>query len=143
MSTLPDKQAEILHKLDVDGLLSTALMVVGTHAFSTYKWPTNAIFPAGHEETQGFASTWCRDTPASLTLTGPDVDNTKRKTFFSVLRGFGPSYKINPCKPFQAMNAYGYEVELLAAPSFHPLSKDNLRPTFDAWCTQRRFIPAS
>ena len=124
MPTLPDKQAEILRKLDVEGLLGTDLMVVGTNAFSAYEWAANAIFPAGNEETLDFDLTWCRDTPASLTLTGTDADKGKRKTLFSVLRSIDPSYKINPRKPYQAMDADGYEVELLAAPSCHPLPKE-------------------
>jgi hypothetical protein len=124
MPTLPDKQAEILRKLDIEGLLGTDLMVVGTNAFSAYEWAANAIFPAGNEETQDFNLTWCRGTPASLTLTGTDADKTKRKTLFSVLRSIDPSYKINPRKPYQAMDADGYEVELLAAPSCHPPPKE-------------------
>ncbi len=73
MPTLPDKQAEILRKLDIEGLLGTDLMVVGTNAFSAYEWAANAIFPAGNEETQDFDLTWCRDTPASLTFAGTDT----------------------------------------------------------------------
>lgn len=125
MPTLPDKQAEILRKLDIEGLLGTDLMVVGTNAFSAYEWAANAIFPAGNEETQDFDLTWCRDTPASLTFAGTDsVEKKARKTLFSVLRSIDPSYKINPRKPYQALDADGYEVELLAAPSCHPLPKD-------------------
>ena len=124
MPTLPDKQAEILRKLDVEDLLGTDLMVVGTNAFSGYEWAANAIFPAGNEETQDFDLTWCRDTPASLTIAGTDSEKKARKTLFSVLRSIDPSYKINPRKPYQAMDADGYEVELLAAPSCHPLPKE-------------------
>ena len=123
MPTLPDKQAEILRKLDIEGLLGTDLMVVGTNAFSAYEWAANAIFPAGNEETQDFDLTWCRDTPASLTFAGTALDKKKRKTLFSVLRSIDPSYKINPRKPYQALDADGYEVALLAAPSCHPLPK--------------------
>lgn len=124
MPTLPDKQAEILRKLDIEGLLGTDLMVVGTNAFSAYEWAANATFPVGNEQTQDFDLTWCRDTPASLTLTGTDFDKKSRKTLFSVLRSIDSSYKINPRKPYQATDADGYEVELLAAPSCHPLPKD-------------------
>ena len=124
MPTLPDKQAEILRKLDIEGLLGTDLMVVGTNAFSAYEWAANAIFPAGNEETLDFDLTWCRDTPAALTLTGTDVDKKTRKTLFSVLKSIDSSYKINPRKPYQATDADGYEVELLAAPSCHPLPKE-------------------
>ena len=124
MPTLPDKQAQILRKLDIEGLLGTDLMVVGTNAFSAYEWAANAIFPAGNEETQDFNLTWCRGTPASLTFAGTDPEKRSRKTLFSVLKSIDASYKINPRKPYQALDADGYEVELLAAPSCHPLPRD-------------------
>jgi hypothetical protein len=124
MPTLPDKQAEILRKLDIEGLLGTDLMVVGTNAFSAYEWAANAIFPAGNEATQDFDLTWCRGTPASLVLAGTENAKRKSKTLFSVLKSIDSSYKITPRKPYQAMNAEGYEVELLAAPSCHPLPKE-------------------
>jgi hypothetical protein len=124
MPTLPDKQAEILRKLDIEGLLGTDLMVVGTNAFSAYEWAANAIFPAGNEATQDFDLTWCRGTPASLVLTGTDSTKRKKKTLFSVLKSIDSTYKITPRKPYQAMNSEGYEVELLAAPSCHPLPKE-------------------
>ncbi|MDB5939869.1 MAG: hypothetical protein JWP77_2233 [Polaromonas sp.] len=124
MPTLPDKQAQILRQLDIEGLLGTDLMVVGTNAFSAYEWAANAIFPAGNEETQDFDLTWCRGTPASLTFAGTDPAKRSRKTLFSVLKSIDASYKINPRKPYQAQDADGYEVELLAAPSCHPLPRD-------------------
>jgi hypothetical protein len=124
MPTLPDKQAEILRKLDIEGMLGTDLMVVGTNAFSAYEWVANAIFPAGNEQTQDFDLTWCRNTPASLTLAGADVDKKSQKTLFGVLKSIDASYKINPRKPYQASDAAGYEVELLAAPSCHPLPRE-------------------
>ena len=126
MPTLPVKQAEILRKLDIEGLLGADLMVVGTHAFSAYEWAANVIFPAGIEQTQDFDLTWCRDTPTSLTFAGTDGEKKTRKTLFSVLRSIDPSYKINPRKPYQALDADGYEVELLAAPSCHPLPKEEV-----------------
>jgi hypothetical protein len=124
MPTLPDKQAEILRKLDIEGLLGTDLMVVGTNAFSAYEWAANAIFPAGNEATQDFDLTWCRGTPVSLVLAGTEATKQKSKTLFSVLKSIDSSYKITPRKPYQAVNAEGYEVELLAAPSCHPLPKE-------------------
>jgi hypothetical protein len=124
MPTLPDKQAEILRKLDIEGLLGTDLMVVGTNAFSAYEWAANAIFPVGNEATQDFDLTWCRGTPASLVFAGRETVQRKSKTLFSVLKSIDSSYKITPRKPYQATNADGYEVELLAAPSCHPLPKE-------------------
>lgn len=66
MPTLPDKQAEILRKLDIEGLPGTDLMVVGTNAFSAYEWAANATIPVGNEQTRDFDLTWCRDNPASF-----------------------------------------------------------------------------
>jgi hypothetical protein len=48
------------------------------------------------------------------------------KTFFEILKSTDPSYKINQKKPYQAIASDGYEVELLAAPSVHPLPKAEL-----------------
>ncbi|MBK7005831.1 MAG: hypothetical protein IPH37_12410 [Burkholderiales bacterium] len=46
-----------------------------------------------------------------------------RKSLFAVLKSLDSTYQINPRKPYQAVNQTGYEVELLAAPSTHPLPK--------------------
>jgi hypothetical protein len=126
LPSLPDKQAEILRKLDVEGLLGTDVMVVGTNAFAAYEWFANATFPVGNEETQDFDLTWCRDTPASLVLTtAQDLSTVStRKTLLGVLKSIDSSYQITARKPYQAVNAEGYEVELLAAPSCHPLPKN-------------------
>jgi hypothetical protein len=124
LPSLPDKQAEILRKLDIEGLLGSDFMVVGTNAFSAYEWAANAIFPVGNEETQDFDLTWCRGTRASLVLAGKEAQGQSRKTLIQVLKSIDSSYAVSKKKPYQALNSEGYEVELLAAPSCHPLPKD-------------------
>ena len=121
LPSLPDKQAEILRKLDIGGLLGSDLMVVGTNAFSAYEWAANAIFPVGNEETQDFDLTWCRGTRAALVLAGTQNQTQPRKTLIQILKSIDSSYSVSKKKPYQALNAEGYEVELLAAPSCHPL----------------------
>ncbi len=121
LPSIPDRQAEILRKLDTEGLLGTDLMVVGTNAFIAYELVCGARFPTGNEETEDFDMAWCRGTKASLL--GQTANATNRKTLFAVLKTLDPSYQINPRKPYQAVNQTGYEVELLAAPSTHPLPK--------------------
>jgi hypothetical protein len=121
LPSIPDRQAEILRKLDIEGLLGTDLMVVGTNAFIAYELAAGARFPTGNEETEDFDMAWCRGTKASLL--GHTARTTGRKTFFAVLKSLDSSYQINPRKPYQAVNQTGYEVELLAAPSTHPLPK--------------------
>ncbi len=120
LPSLPDRQAEILRRLDIEGMLGTDLMVVGTNAFAAYELACGARFPVGNEETEDFDLAWCRDTKASLISTGRPADAAS-KTLFSVLRGIDSSYRISPRRPYQAVNDAGYEVELLAAPSTHPL----------------------
>lgn len=123
MPSIPDRQAEILRKLDLEGMLGNDLMVVGTNAFVAYEVACGARFPTGNEETEDFDMAWCRGTKASLLhQTAQDV-GTEGKSLLAVLKSLDSSYQINPRKPYQAINQTGYEVELLAAPSTHPLPK--------------------
>ncbi len=121
LPSIPDRQAEILRKLDIEGLLGTDLMVVGTNAFVAYELASAARFPTGNEETEDFDMAWCRGTKASLV--GHSAIATGRRSLFAVLKSLDSTYQINPRKPYQAVNQTGYEVELLAAPSTHPLPK--------------------
>jgi hypothetical protein len=124
LPSIPDRQAEILRKLDIEGLLGTDLMVVGTNAFIAYELAAGARFPTGNEETEDFDMAWCRGTKASLLGHTPNTPTPpQRKSLFAVLKSLDASYKNNPHKPYQAVNQTGYEVELLAAPSTHPLPK--------------------
>lgn len=116
LPAIPDQQAEILRELDIAGNLETDLMVVGTNAFAAYELACGAHFPAGNEETEDFDLTWCR--PKLLSGAQPQL---ARKTLFAILKSIDSSYEINRKKPYQAVNSKGYQVELLAAPSRHPL----------------------
>ncbi len=123
LPSLPDRQAEILRKLDIEGLLGSDLLVVGTNAFVAYELFVGAKLPTGNEETEDFDLAWCRGSKVSLaTLLGNKP--TKTKTLFSVLKSIDSTYRIVPRKPYQAISSDGYEVELLAAPSTHPLPKN-------------------
>ena len=123
LPSLPDRQAEILRKLDIEELLGNDLLVVGTNAFVAYELFVGAKLPTGNEETEDFDLAWCRGSKVSLaTLLGNTP--TKTKTLFGVLKSIDSSYRISPRKPYQAVSSDGYEVELLAAPSTHPLPKN-------------------
>ena len=123
LPVLPDRQAEILRKLDVEGLLGNDLIVVGTNAFAAYELACNVRFPVGNEEAEDFNLAWCKNTRVSLASAAPEQGLKPRRSLFSVLRGIDSTYKIHLRKPYQAVNDTGYEVELLAAPSTHPLPK--------------------
>ena len=126
LPSLPDRQAEILRKLDIEELLGNDLLVVGTNAFVAYELFIGAKLPTGNEETEDFDLAWCRGSKVSLaTLLGRTTEHrAKSKTLFSVLKSIDSSYRISPRKPYQAVSSDGYEVELLAAPSTHPLPKN-------------------
>jgi hypothetical protein len=120
-----DKQAEILRKLDMEALLGTDFLVVGTNAFVAYEVLAGAKFPVGNEPTEDFDLAWCRAKKMRLTQSAPPSGATgKSKTLFAVLKSIDASYTISARKPYQATNRDGYEVELLAAPSTHPLPKE-------------------
>ncbi|MFT3817342.1 MAG: GSU2403 family nucleotidyltransferase fold protein [Rubrivivax sp.] len=121
---IPDRQAEILRALDVAELLRNDLMVVGTNAFIAYSLLCNARFPVGVEETEDFDLAWCRDSGVSLTRTA--AAPADRSSLMAVLQGVDSSFRLNPRKPYQAVNANGYEVELLMAPSLAPLPKTEI-----------------
>jgi hypothetical protein len=120
LPSIADQLAEILRTLDVEDMLGTDLLVVGANAFVAYKVVCAARFPTGYEATEDFDLAWCRGSKASL-ASAPLSKGRSNKTLLGVLRRIDPSYAINKRKPYQAVNANGYEVELLAAPSTHPL----------------------
>jgi hypothetical protein len=124
LPTIADAPVKILRQLDIEELLGIDVIVVGTTAFAAYELAAGVRFPTGNEVTEDFDMAWCKGTQASLAMTAPRTRKAAHKTVFSALRAVDRSYKINRSKPYQAVNAAGYEVELLAAPSTHPLPKD-------------------
>ena len=122
LPSLPDRQAEILRKLDIEELLGNDLLVVGTNAFVAYELFVGAKLPTGNEETEDFDLAWCRGSKVSLAALLGKKPNTA-KTLFGVLQTIDSSYRISKRKPYQAVSSDGYEVELLAAPSTHPLPR--------------------
>lgn len=123
LPSLPDRQAGILRKLDIEELLGNDLLVVGTNAFVAYELFVGAKLPTGNEETEVFDLAWCRGSKASLAKLLGKKSN-RAKTLFGVLKCIDRSYRISKRKPCQAVSSDGYEVELLAAPSTHLLPKN-------------------
>lgn len=127
LPSFPDRPAEILRRLDLHELLGGDLMVVGANAFPAYEIACGVRFPAGGEETEDFDLAWCRGSGVALldaaTASPAGSDRAVRPTLLGVLRSIDSTYRINPRKRYQAKNDEGYEVELLAAPSTHPLPK--------------------
>ncbi len=118
---IPDRQAEIVRALDVSKLLRNDLLVVGTNAFIAYSLLCNARFPTGVEETEDFDLAWCRGSGVSLTRA--TAAKAERRSLMAVLQGVDSTFRLNKNKPYQAVNASNYEVELLIAPSLAPLPK--------------------
>ena len=121
---LAEQQGRLLRALDLHGLLGYDVLVVGTNAFAAYEMVCGARFPVGNEATEDFDLAWCRNTGVSLAAIAPSVPHpaaSRRASLMSVLKRIDNTYAINRRKPYQAVNDAGYEVELFAAPSTHPL----------------------
>ncbi len=123
LPVLSDQPGDILRALDLDDLLGNDVLLVGTNAFVAYELACGVRFPTGSEATEDFDLAWCRGTKASLAAMSGAVSTGKRKSLLKVIRGIDKTYRINPRKPYQAINSENYDVELLAAPSTHPLPK--------------------
>ncbi len=129
LPVLPEQPGRILRALDLNDLLGTDVLLVGTNAFLAYEMACGARFPTGAESTEDFDLTWCRDTKAALALMPPSAaagapPAAQRTSLLKALRTVDKTYRINPRKPYQALNAANYEVELLAAPSTHPVPQN-------------------
>ena len=118
---MAEQQGRLLRALDLHGLLGYDVLVVGTNAFAAYETVCGARFPVGNEATEDFDLAWCRGTKVSLAAIAQHHPASSRASLMSVLKRIDSSYAINKRKPYQAVNDAGYEVELLAAPSTHPL----------------------
>ena len=121
---MAEQQGRLLRELDLHGLLGYDVLVVGTNAFAAYEMVCGARFPVGNEATEDFDLAWCRNTKVSLAAVAPPAPHQaagSRASLMSVLKRIDSSFAINKRKPYQAVNDAGYEVELLAAPSTHPL----------------------
>lgn len=94
----------ILREADCRGLLGGQLLVVGTNCLLAYQQEAVARFDLP-DETIDFDLTWAgRERP----------DNAP---FWEMLKSVDSTFTVNTEREFQARNADGYEVELLAAPS--------------------------
>lgn len=118
------KPARILRELDIAGLLGYDLMLVGTNAFAAYEIEAGCRFPSGIcDETEDFDLAWCRGSGVSLSATSTRPTGSP---LLRVLRSIDPSFAVNRRRPYQALDASGYEVELLVAPSlFRTLSAED------------------
>lgn len=115
------RPAQILRELDIAGLLGTDLMAVGTNAFAVYQIEAAARFVNVSDETEDFDLAWCRGSGVSLARL-----SDKSPSLLETLRKVDPTFRINPRRPYQALDERGYEVELLVAPSmFRTRPKDD------------------
>ncbi|MGH8673084.1 MAG: GSU2403 family nucleotidyltransferase fold protein, partial [Burkholderiales bacterium] len=115
--------ARILRELDIEGLLGADLMLVGTNAFAAYEIAATSRFPPeAIAETEDFDMAWCRG--SSISLSGANAKPVGAPVM-RALRNVDAQFRINARKPYQALSADGYQVELLVAPSlFRTFSDD-------------------
>lgn len=105
---IPGYGAAVLRQLDLDRLLGTSVLVVGTNALTAYAIEAAFLTPSELDTTEDFDLSWVRKEKT----TRPDESHT----VFGALKDVDSTYTINTERTFQARNAKGHEVELLVAP---------------------------
>ncbi|MEP7154668.1 MAG: GSU2403 family nucleotidyltransferase fold protein [Betaproteobacteria bacterium] len=113
LGLFPNQAAKILRAADLDGVLGTRYMVVGTNTMLPYELEAGHRFAFGLEATKDF------DLAFTGGVTTFAVNHAKEKstTLFEILKQIDATYTKNTERGFQAVNRHGFEVELLAAPS--------------------------
>ncbi len=107
---IPSYGADVLRQLDLDQLLGTSVLVVGTNALTAYAIEAAYLTPPELDTTEDFDLSWVGRPPASRSTAETS------HTVFGALKDVDSTYTINTERSFQARNANGNEVELLIAP---------------------------
>jgi hypothetical protein len=116
---LATEAAAILREMDRRSLLGSQLRVIGTNAMAAYALEAGGVLADAPDETQDFDLAW--------TATAPPDGGTP---VWSALKAVDRTYTVNTERSWQALNAGGYAVDLLAAPSRagNMLARDRPRP---------------
>ena len=115
------KPARILRALDRLELLGSDLVLVGSCAFAAYEMEAGCRFLQGLDETDDFDLAWCRGSSIAFSRLRAAEPGSP---LMRALKSVDASFRLNPRKPYQALDASGYQVELLVAPSmFRTLPK--------------------
>ena len=105
--------AKILRAADLDGVLGSRYMVVGTNAMLAYELEAGHRFAYGLEATEDFDLAFT----AGRTTFVAQHSQDSSTSLFALLKRIDSTYTANTERTFQALNKDGFEVELLAAPS--------------------------
>jgi len=103
---VPSYGAAALRQLDLDTLLGTSVLVVGTNALAAYAIEAGVLTPSELDATEDFDLSWV-GASAHVGLAS--------RTVFGALKEVDGTYTINTERTFRARNAAGNEVELLIA----------------------------
>lgn len=102
--------AQILREADLQQLLGTSLIVVGTTAMAAYEMEAQTRFALGMDATEDFDMAWS----GPITL---GMARGSKAPVLGLLKAVDDTYTVNLERPFQARNRNAYEVEILLAPS--------------------------
>ncbi len=103
---IPSYAATVLRELDIEQLLGSTVIVVGTNALAAYAIEAGVHIPSNLDTTEDFDMTWVR-------AAGAPPPSMAAPTIFGVLKGIDDTFTINMERPFQARNTAGEEIELL------------------------------
>ncbi len=103
---LASQAGEILREADRRDLLGSHVLVVGTNAMAAYAVEAGGFLRDAPDETNDFDMAW-----------SATHRSKEEQTLWNLLKAVDPTYTVNTERPFQALNAKAYEVEILVAPS--------------------------
>lgn len=125
LALFPAAGARILRAADLAGVLGTRYLVVGTNAMIAYELACGHRFAFGLESTEDFDLAYTAGR-TSFTTQHAAADGP---ALFELMKKIDSTYTRSSERTFQARNAKGYEVELLAAPSVGEMpSSEVLQP---------------
>lgn len=115
----------VLREADIRGMLGANLIVVGTNTMAAYEVEAQTRFASGLDATLDFDLAW------SGATTQVAVAGEFKAPIMELLKAVDETFVTNTERPFQALNANAYEVEILCAPSVfgHYPPTETLRPT--------------
>lgn len=107
---IPAYAGDVLREMDIEGLLGTDVLVVGTNALCVYELEANHFLDGKLAATEDFDMTYVGE--LARLAQAPDP---RRPTIFGVLKQVDHTYTINTERTFQARNSDHAEVELLVS----------------------------
>lgn len=110
VNRVPRLSADIVRSLDASGLLSSHLIILGSHAMYAYEMAAGVQLKAGLLQTEDLDT--LLNTKSEIELAG----STRSAGLLGILQDVDKTFKPQRKRSFRAVNAKGFMVDLIRAP---------------------------